>query len=45
MQQIPDFLGFLEDLLGGFDFDFGSLLTIILTALGSVFGGGGGTTA
>ena len=44
MGQVPDFLGFLDDLLGGFDFDFGfgALVSQILAALGSLFGGLGG---
>ena len=44
MGQIPDFLGFLDDILGGFDFNFASILSQILAALGSLFGGGGLST-
>jgi hypothetical protein len=41
LQQIPDFAHFLEHLFEGFD--FGSLFTLLLSLLGPVFGGGGGT--
>ena len=40
MQQFPDFFDFFEQFLGGFDFDFGSLLALILSLLGSIGGGG-----
>ena len=45
MGGFGDFFEFFEDFLGGFDFDFGSLLAQILALLGSVGGGGGGGTA
>ena len=37
-----DFFEFFEQLFGGFDFDFGSLLAQLLALLGSIGGGGGG---
>ena len=37
-----DFFEFLQNLLGGFGFDFGSLLAQLLLLLGSIGGGGGG---
>ncbi len=39
MQQFPDFSDLFEHLLGGFDFDFGSLVALILSLLGSIGGG------
>jgi hypothetical protein len=36
-----DIFGFLEGLLGGFHFDFGSLLAQVFALLGSIGGGGG----
>jgi hypothetical protein len=43
MEQVPDFTQFLEHLFEGFDFDFGSLFSLILSLIGPIFGGGGGT--
>jgi hypothetical protein len=40
MQQFPDFFDVFEHFFGAFDFDFGSLLALILSLLGSIGGGG-----
>jgi hypothetical protein len=38
MQEFPDFFDFLGELFG--DVDFGSLISLILSLLGGIFGGG-----
>ncbi len=42
MDGFGDFFELFESILGGFDFNFGSLLAQLLALLGSIGGGGGG---
>ena len=42
MQEIPDFFDFFH-FLEHFDFDFGSIIGLLFSILGPIFGGGGGT--
>ncbi len=43
MEQIPDFFDFF-DFFEHFDFDFGSIIGLLFSLLGPIFGGGGGGT-